>query len=56
VHAVVVSSLTPRMALAIDVQRPGFALQLRAELVEDDAPLLGILVRVERRHLAAFSN
>src|SRR5688572_31060734 len=27
-------------------------LQLAADLVEDDAPLLGILVRVERRHRA----
>ena len=29
-------------------------LQLAADRVEDDAPLLGILVRVERRHLAGL--
>ena len=40
------------MPLAIFDQRPGRAFELRAERVENDAPLFGILVGIERRHLA----
>ncbi len=46
--------MTPRMSAATVVQRPGLLLLLGAQQVEDDAPLLGSVVGVERRHLAGL--
>ena len=50
----VVSSLTPLMPLAIFVHCPGLAFELLAQRVENDAPLFGIVVGVERRHRAGL--
>ena len=47
---------TPRMPVASLRPAARVALQLGAQRVEDDAPLLGLVVRIERRHRARPSR